>query len=522
MRLNDFKIGARVAALATVMALASVLTGTVATFALKADMAQMDANTLTASEFERAVDLARTAQVTFKIQIQEWKNLLLRGGKAESFDKYSQAFHTEGQATQARLNELKAVLTRLGMDTAKVSDAQAALETLNQSYTQALAHYKQADADQSAHAVDALVKGQDRPPTQKIDEIVKGIVAAAAQSRAASLAQAQAHMGRAMASMLAVLVASLAFGLGAAWLIWRSITGPLHQLVDMASEVAAGRLSAKVHNDQRDELGQLTRAMGSMSDSLHKVVTQVRASAEQVLQASGEIAQGNMDLSNRTELQSSHLQQAASAIEHLSGGVRQSAEHATHAETLASQASTVAERGGSVVKQVVQTMSDIDISSRKISEIIGVIDGIAFQTNILALNAAVEAARAGEQGRGFAVVASEVRALAQRSANAAREIKVLINDSVACVQRGSGLVGDAGQTMASVVQAVQQVREVVSEITVAVQEQAGGIGQVSQSIGRIDMTMQQNAALVEQAAAASSSLREQAQALQGAVGFFRA
>jgi methyl-accepting chemotaxis protein len=252
-----------------------------------------------------------------------------------------------------------------------------------------------------------------------------------------------------------------------------------------------------------------------------RVVSQVREAADMVSHASGEIASGNMDLSSRTETQASNLQQTVATIGQLSTGVQHSADHAAQAESLASKASEVAERGGVVVGDVVQTMNDINASSRKISEIIGVIDGIAFQTNILALNAAVEAARAGEQGRGFAVVASEVRALAQRSANAAKEIKVLINASVECVDRGTNLVGEAGETIASTVQAVRQVRDVVSEISLAAREQATGIDQVSQSISAIDNTMQQNAALVEQAAAAAASLRQQATALQGSVSFFR-
>jgi methyl-accepting chemotaxis protein len=209
------------------------------------------------------------------------------------------------------------------------------------------------------------------------------------------------------------------------------------------------------------------------------------------------------------------------AIEQLSCGVRHSADNAAQAQALASQANQVAERGGDVVGHVVQTMNDINASSRKISEIIGVIDGIAFQTNILALNAAVEAARAGEQGRGFAVVASEVRALAQRSANAAKEIKTLINDSVACVNRGSTLVGEAGETIASTMNAVRQVRDVISEITTSTSEQATGVSHVSDAISTMDNTMQQNAALVEQAAAAATSLKQQAQSLQDSVAFFQ-
>jgi methyl-accepting chemotaxis protein len=319
-----------------------------------------------------------------------------------------------------------------------------------------------------------------------------------------------------------LLLLSLVFGVLASWVILRSITVPLRQALNTATAVAQGNLMTRPRLDGgQDEFSQLMAAMHSMSESLNTVVTQVRQSAEQVTHTSAEIESGNADLSARTETQAASLQETASAIEQLSSGVRHSADNAAQAHELASRANHVAERGGDVVGHVVQTMNDINASSRKISEIIGVIDGIAFQTNILALNAAVEAARAGEQGRGFAVVASEVRALAQRSANAAKEIKSLINDSVACVDRGTALVGEAGETIASTMNAVKQVRDVISEITVSASEQASGVGQVSHAISTMDNTMQQNAALVEQAAAAASSLRQQAQSLQDSVAFFQ-
>ncbi len=521
MNFGQLKIGTRVAVLGGVMSVALLAVGGTGLWALKADEAQFEACAQKAQHFENAIDLARGAQVAFKIQIQEWKNTLLRGGDPASFDKYSKAFVKEGEVAVAKLHYLKAVMASLNLPTSDIDEAQAALIELKTKYLDALTHYDQADPDKGAHAVDKLVKGMDRPPTTKIDGIVAGVMTSAKTMQTQAVEVAKARMQSAIWGMLGLVVLALGTGAAAAWLILRSITDPLHQAVSAATEVASGNLRVPIHAEGEDEVSQLRAAMGKMNDSLLRVVSQVREAADMVSHASSEIASGNMDLSARTEAQASNLQETVATIGQLSTGVQHSADHAAQAQDLATRASEVAEPGGAVVNDVVQTMNDINASSRKISEIIGVIDGIAFQTNILALNAAVEAARAGEQGRGFAVVASEVRALAQRSANAAREIKSLINASVECVDRGGNLVGEAGNTIAEAVQAVRQVREVISEITVAAREQASGISQVSQAIGAIDNTMQQNAALVEQAAAAASSLQQQAQALQGSVSFFR-
>jgi methyl-accepting chemotaxis protein len=521
VNLNSLNIGTRVAFLAAVMGVSTVIVGGTGWWAMRADAAQFEACSLKALDAEKAVDLARGAQVNFKVQIQEWKNTLLRGGDEAAFNKYSQAFAKEGESTKAKLTELKGYMAHLSLPTTDVDEAVSALDTLKSKYTEALSKYDRAEADKSAHLVDGLVKGMDRPPTKKLDDIVAGVMKSAQAMQSASLETAEARMHGTMTFMLSIVVLALAVGGALSALIMRSISAPLQEAVALAGQVADGNLSMRIDAQGSDEVSQLRMAMGRMNDSLLRVVSQVREAADMVSHASGEIASGNMDLSSRTETQASNLQQTVATIGQLSTGVQHSADHAAQAESLASKASEVAERGGVVVGDVVQTMNDINASSRKISEIIGVIDGIAFQTNILALNAAVEAARAGEQGRGFAVVASEVRALAQRSANAAKEIKVLINASVECVDRGTNLVGEAGETIASTVQAVRQVRDVVSEISLAAREQATGIDQVSQSISAIDNTMQQNAALVEQAAAAAASLRQQATALQGSVSFFR-
>ncbi len=326
-------------------------------------------------------------------------------------------------------------------------------------------------------------------------------------------------------TLLVVMGVAMAAGLFVALLMGvllvRAISRPLQRAVTVAQAVAAGDLTQQIDVHSQDETGQLMQALRQMNENLQGIVGQVRLSTDTIATASSEIAHGNLDLSSRTEQQAGALEETASAMEQLTSTVRHNADSAQQAKELAHSASEVAVRGGDVVRQVVDTMSSINQSSSKIVDIISVIDGIAFQTNILALNAAVEAARAGEQGRGFAVVASEVRSLAQRSAAAAKEIKVLIDDSVTRVGTGSALVAQAGQTIDEVVRSVQRVSEVVTDISAAGQEQSQGIEEVNNAITQMDETTQQNAALVEQAAAAAQSMQEQAARLSEAVSVFR-
>ncbi len=320
-----------------------------------------------------------------------------------------------------------------------------------------------------------------------------------------------------------ILFTVLAVALGAAIAYWitRGITRPLGEAVRVARAVAANDLTSTITVTTRDETGQLLEALRQMNDNLAQITGRVRQGADSIAGAAGEIDAGNQDLSARTERQASSLQQTAASIEQLTSAVRQNADSARQANQLAAQASQVAGEGGQVVAGVVQTMGAIDASSRRIADIIGVIDGIAFQTNILALNAAVEAARAGEQGRGFAVVAGEVRALAGRSAEAAKDIKALIGDSVARVDEGSQQVAEAGRTMESVVDSIRRVADIMGEISAASAEQSTGIEQVSQAIGQMDQVTQQNAALVEEAAAAAGSLKSQAAMLSELMAAFR-
>ncbi|MEF7613802.1 methyl-accepting chemotaxis protein [Aquincola sp. MAHUQ-54] len=320
---------------------------------------------------------------------------------------------------------------------------------------------------------------------------------------------------------LAAIAAGLVFGLGFGMLLVRDICGPLAQAVSLSNAVAEGELSHVSEPSGRDEVARVLQALARMSGNLAQTVGHVRTGADSVATASAEIAQGNLDLSSRTESQASALEQTAASMEQLSATVKHNADNARQANQLAQSAADVATEGGRVVAEVVDTMRDINDSSKKIADIIGVIDGIAFQTNILALNAAVEAARAGEQGRGFAVVAGEVRTLAQRSAEAAKDIKGLITASVERVDQGTELVDRAGATMTEIVASIRRVTDIMGEISAATSEQSAGVAQVGVAVTQMDQATQQNAALVEQMAAAASSLRAQADQLVQSVSVFK-
>ena len=350
------------------------------------------------------------------------------------------------------------------------------------------------------------------------------LAAMGARTEALRQEQVAASRQRSLATALGLaglLLAVVAVAGAAAWRLQRRVAGDLAAAAAIATRVAEGDLTVRADSQARDEIGELVRTLARMATQLSESMRDVSSATAQIGHAAGEIASGNTDLSHRTEQAAGSLQQTASAMEQVSGTVRHTAEAAATANQLAHSAREVAARGGAVVGQVVQTMQGIDAGSRRIADIIGTIDGIAFQTNILALNAAVEAARAGEQGRGFAVVASEVRSLAQRSATAAREIKGLIGASVEQVDSGTRLVADAGRTMDEIVASVQRVADIIGEISRAAGEQAGGLGQVNGAVASLDGMTQQNAALVEQSAAAAESLRQQAEALAGVVQRFR-
>jgi methyl-accepting chemotaxis protein-1 (serine sensor receptor) len=520
MKLANLKIGVRLALLGGFFLLAVLIVGYQGWSALGFIKERNTEGLQRSVALTEAVDTARSAQVEFKIQVQEWKNILLRGHDPAQLDRYTQAFIKSGKQTGDELQKLSAQLDRLKLPTPLVAEAVRMHEELGKNYLNALKQYDSAKPE-SPKVVDGLVKGMDRAPTKKIDDIV-AFIGEQARLSAASVAQDSAKANRSAAmSLMFMIAATVLLGGAIVWWMVVGITRPLTQAIGIAKTVAAGDLRTEVEVKGKDEVGELLDALKHMNDNLSSIVGRVRSGTDTIAHASSEIAAGNLDLSARTEEQASSLEETASSMVELTSTVRQNNENAHQARTLASAASQVAVKGGATVSEVVKTMGAINESSRRIVDIIGVIDGIAFQTNILALNAAVEAARAGEQGRGFAVVAGEVRNLAHRSAAAAREIKELIGDSVARVEAGSKLVGQAGVTMDEVVASVERVTAIIGEIAVASNEQQDGIEQVSIAINQMDSVTQQNAALVEEAAAAADALQQQAASLAEAVSVFQ-
>jgi methyl-accepting chemotaxis protein len=459
---------------------------------------------------KKAADVASE----FSVAIQEWKNVLIRGKEPKDMDKYWAAHQEKMKAAAANIEQLKGMV--IAPETkALVQKLSASMQAASTGYEEAFAAFKAAGADPSAG--DQAAKGKDREAAAELGALRKMLSEQEHQSSERASAVAKSGSRLAYAVMLVVTL----IGFAGAVLLSRKIVKPLAEAAVAAEQVAQGDLTAQLNVNGRDEVAALMRAMQSMQSNLTSLVIKVREGSQGVALASSEIAQGNHDLSSRTEQQASALEQTSASMEELGSAVSQSADNARQANQLASNASAVAQQGGEVVSQVVHTMKEINDSSNRISEIISVIDGIAFQTNILALNAAVEAARAGEQGRGFAVVASEVRALAGRSADAAKEIKTLIGASVDRVGQGSALVDKAGNTMTEVVSAIRRVSDIVGEISSASVEQNAGVAQVTEAVSHIDQATQQNAALVEQMAAAASGLKQQAQDLVALVAVFK-
>jgi methyl-accepting chemotaxis protein len=378
-----------------------------------------------------------------------------------------------------------------------------------------------AKADGNEAEAARLLDKEFTPAAQRYQDLLQELVTMQRASMDATAGGIDDNAVRSTQLLVILAACALLAGAVLAWLLTRGIVRPIRDAVAVAETVAGGDLTHRIDASAQDETGALLRALRHMNDSLVGIVSQVRGGTDTISTASREISAGNLDLSSRTEQQASALEETAASMEELTTTVRQNADNARQANQLAIAASEVAVQGGAVVSEVVTTMGAINDSAKRIADIIGVIDGIAFQTNILALNAAVEAARAGEQGRGFAVVASEVRNLAQRSAGAAKEIKELITASVANVDTGARLVDQAGTTMEQVVTSIRRVTDIMAEITSASQEQTTGIEQVNHAIGQMDQVTQQNAALVEEAAAAASSMQEQAATLADVVSVFK-
>ncbi|MEY8879018.1 MAG: methyl-accepting chemotaxis protein [Leptothrix sp. (in: b-proteobacteria)] len=448
-------------------------------------------------------------------QARAARNLLLMDTPAERAEQMQQIVEARAKAT-ALYEKLGSVIR-----TDKGRELLEQTTQMRQKYLDDLAPYMNAvKADELAQAK-AQLMGKLLPSQRQYLRTLDQFISHQETLMQEAGEQADATVRQAMLLLGLALVIGLGVAVTAGVLVTRSITAPIHEAVRVARAVAEGRLDSHITVDRHDEVGQLLQALQVMNTSLVKVVDTVRASSDSIATGASQVAIGNADLSQRTEGQASSLQETAASMEQLSSTVQSNATIAREVSQLAGSASTVASKGGQVVQQVVVTMEEITASSRKVADIIGVIDGIAFQTNILALNAAVEAARAGEQGRGFAVVAGEVRLLAQRSAQAAREIKTLIGTSVERVETGSALVDQAGRTMQEIVTQITHVAELVGEISASTAEQSAGISQIGTAVAHLDQVTQQNAALVEESAAASESLRHQAGQLVQAVAVFK-
>ena len=397
----------------------------------------------------------------------------------------------------------------------------AGLVTARQKFVAARTHFAETLLQDKKSEAAELLFSEVLPAQQGYFEQIDGMIALQQQRMTDNVQSSGADAQQTQYLLLGISLLALLLGALIAWYTTVSITTPLARAVAIARTVADGDLSSTIEIDARNETGQLLAALRDMNEGLLKIVSQVRSGTAAIASASSQIAAGNADLSSRTEQQAGSLEETVSAMDALTSTVRQNADNAKQANQLATSASDIAVAGGNVVKEVVLTMNSISESSKKIVDIISVIDGIAFQTNILALNAAVEAARAGEQGRGFAVVAQEVRTLAQRSASAAKEIKTLIGDSVEKVGSGTVLVEQAGATMTDMVASVKRVTDIVGEISAASREQSNGLEEVNQAIGQMDKATQQNATLVEEAAGASSSMQQQTALLAQLVSVFR-
>ena len=462
------------------------------------------------------VMLSNTIQSEINIQARLLGNAIIG---ANDPDEVSSAV-TKIQASVKKNTELLARLKTM-INTPKGQELFQAVTTSRESFTRTRDANIKLLQEGKAETAGIFLLTQLRYPQEKVLTALAAMAGFQESLMAAEGKQALADGRLAIILTLSLSIAATLIAIVLAVLISRSISRPIGEAVKVAQRVASGDLSGSIDARGTDETGLLLRALKEMNDNLQGIVARVRHGTDAIAHGSREIASGNMDLSSRTEQQASSLEETASSMEELTSTVKQNGENARQANQMAQSASSVASKGGQVVAEVITTMDTINASSKKIVDIIGVIDGIAFQTNILALNAAVEAARAGEQGRGFAVVATEVRNLAHRSAAAAKEIKILIDDSVQQVNLGSNLVNQAGSTMQEIVSSVRRVTDIMAEITSASNEQEAGIEQINQAITEMDAVTQQNAALVEEAAAASEALQDQAGILAEAVSVFK-
>lgn len=519
-RFRDFPIAVRLGLLGVVMLAATVIVGfggwrgLVRTHDLQVRSAE------TAAQFAAVVDTARVAQVDFKKQVQEWKDLLLRGGDAEKFKKYHDAFVAQAHAVDADLATLKHQMAELGLDTQGVDNALATHAELGEKYLAAIQHYDAKD-EKSVHVVDGLVAGIDRAPTTAIDALVAGMKKEADAASKRIDIQSRAAFSEACMLLASVVLCAMIAGALLVWLLAYSITTPLSRAVKVAQAVAEGDLSTEVVATSRDETGRLLAALGVMNKQLRNVVSVIRAGSTEISASTRQIAAGNQDLSARTSEQAAALEETSSSMQEFTTNLNTNAVRAHEARRLAESASHTALQSGAAMSEAVDAMTHVQNVANRITEITETMDRIATQTHILALNASVEAARAGEAGKGFNIVAAEVQGLARSSRTASREIRTLIEESVTIIASGTQIIGRAESMVGKLLNSVDDVTKTVDAIATLSMEQASSIQQVNRAVHQMDEVTQNNAALVEEAAAAADTVQVRARSLVESVEFFK-
>ena len=519
-RFRDFPIAARLGLLGVVMLAATVIVGfggwrgLVRTHDLQVRSAE------TAAQFAAAVDTARVAQVDFKKQVQEWKDLLLRGADAEKFKKYRDAFLSQAHAVDTDLATLKHQMAELGLDTHGVNNALATHAELGEKYLAAIQHYDAKD-EKSVHVVDGLVAGIDRAPTTAIDALVAGMKKEADDASKRIDIQSRAAFSEACMLLASVVLCAMIAGALLVWLLAYSITAPLGHAVKVAQAVAEGDLSTEVIATSRDETGRLLSALGVMNKQLRNVVSVIRAGSTEISASTRQIAMGNQDLSARTSEQAAALEETSSSMQEFTTSVNTNAMRAHEASRLAESASHIALQSGAAMSEAVDAMTQVQNVAGRITEITETMDRIATQTHILALNASVEAARAGEAGKGFNIVAAEVQGLARSSRTASREIRALIEESVAIIASGTQSISHAESMVGKLLNSVDDVTKTVDAIATLSMEQSSSIQQVNRAVYQMDEVTQNNAALVEEAAAAADTVQVRARSLVESVEFFK-